>query len=116
MKKILVVDNHPVILEFMSKILSRAGYEVVTAQDGLSALDLMQTHTPDVMFIDLVMPNIDGKKLCQVYVPPEGALTIVRELGGKGFILAIDPPTLTEAEAEDFLRVLAAEGGFTWTQ
>lgn len=58
----------------------------------------------------------DGKKLCQVYVPPEGALTIVRELGGKGFILAIDPPTLTEAEAEDFLRVLAAEGGFTWTQ
>ena len=66
MKKILVVDNHPVILEFMSKILSRAGFEVVTAQDGLSALDLMQTHTPDVMFIDLVMPNIDGKKLCHI--------------------------------------------------
>lgn len=66
MKKILVVDNHPVILEFMSKILNRAGFEVVTAQDGLSALDLMQTHTPDVMFIDLVMPNIDGKKLCHI--------------------------------------------------
>lgn len=66
MKRILVVDNHPVILEFMSKVLNRAGFEVLTAQDGLSALDLMQTHTPDVMFIDLVMPNIDGKKLCHI--------------------------------------------------
>ena len=52
-------------------------------------------------------------KLCQVYVPPAGALTIVRELGGKGFILAIDPPNLTVAEAEEFLGALAQEGGFS---
>lgn len=56
----------------------------------------------------------DAGKLCQVYVPPEGALSIVRELGGKGFIFAIDSPNLTETDAEDFLRVLAKEGGFAW--
>lgn len=66
MKKILVVDNHPVILKFMTQLLSEAGHQVLTAQDGLSALDLLQTYTPDVMFIDLVMPNIDGKKLCRI--------------------------------------------------
>jgi len=66
MKKILVVDNHPVILKFMTQLLNDAGHEVLTAQDGLSALDLLQTYTPDVMFIDLVMPNIDGRRLCKI--------------------------------------------------
>lgn len=66
MKKILVVDNHPVILKFMRDLLNEAGHEVLTAEDGLSALDLLQSYTPDVIFVDLIMPNIDGKKLCKI--------------------------------------------------
>jgi PAS domain S-box-containing protein len=65
-KKIMVVDNHPVILRYLSDLLSREGHEVMTAVDGLCALDLLQTFTPGIIFIDLVMPNIDGKKLCQI--------------------------------------------------
>jgi PAS domain S-box-containing protein len=38
----------------------------MTAEDGLMALDIIQTYTPDIIFIDLIMPNIDGKKLCQI--------------------------------------------------
>ncbi|MBK8047253.1 MAG: hypothetical protein IPK16_09110 [Anaerolineales bacterium] len=49
----------------------------------------------------------DAGKLCQVYVTPEWAETIVRVLGGRGFVLAIEPPFLSRAEAEDFLRHLA---------
>ena len=41
MKKILVVDNDRLILEFMKDILSKEGYQVVTAEDGLSALDIL---------------------------------------------------------------------------
>ena len=65
-KKSLVVDNHPVMLEFMARFLNKQGYQVMTAEDGLMALDIIQTYTPDIIFIDLIMPNIDGKKLCQV--------------------------------------------------
>jgi two-component system cell cycle sensor histidine kinase/response regulator CckA len=65
-KKILVVDNHPVMLQFMESLLVKEGYRVVTAGDGLSALDILRTYIPDVIFVDLVMHNIDGKKLCQV--------------------------------------------------
>ena len=65
-KKILVVDNHPVMVTFMTQILSRKGYEVKTAQDGLEALHLLKDFIPDVAFIDLVMPNISGEKLCQI--------------------------------------------------
>ncbi|OEU49226.1 MAG: hypothetical protein BA861_11740 [Desulfobacterales bacterium S3730MH5] len=64
MKKILVVDNDRLMLEFMNDILSEEGHQIVTAEDGLSALDILETHTPDVIFVDLIMPNIDGKKLC----------------------------------------------------
>jgi two-component system cell cycle sensor histidine kinase/response regulator CckA len=66
MKKILVVDNSKIILEFMKDMLSKEGYEVLTAEDGLSALDILRTFIPDVIFIDLVMPNIRGEKLCRI--------------------------------------------------
>jgi len=65
-KKILVVDNHPIILEYMSKLLSKEGHEVRTSGDGLHALDILESYDPDIIFIDLIMPNIDGKKLCQI--------------------------------------------------
>ena len=66
MKKILVVDNDQFILEILKDLLSKEGHQVLTAQDGLSALDVLETVTPDIIFVDLVMPNIDGKKLCKI--------------------------------------------------
>jgi len=66
MKKILVVDNHPLMLEFMSKFLSEQGYQVLTAQDGLTAMEILKDFSPDIIFIDLIMPNISGEKLCRI--------------------------------------------------
>ncbi|MFO7555510.1 MAG: response regulator [Desulfobacterales bacterium] len=66
MKKILVVDNHPMMLKFMSNLLGKKGHQVLTAQDGLSALDILKTLIPDVIFVDLIMPNISGDKLCRI--------------------------------------------------
>jgi PAS domain S-box-containing protein len=65
MSKILVVDNDPFFLNFMEDLLSKAGHEVTTTRYGLSALDILRTHTPEVIFVDLVMPNLDGRKLCK---------------------------------------------------
>lgn len=65
-KKVLVVDNNPVMLRYMTDLLGKEGHEVMTAVDGLCALDILQAFAPDVIFIDLVMPNIDGKKLCRI--------------------------------------------------
>jgi len=65
-KKILVVDNHPVVLKFMTELLEKEGHQVRTADTGLEALDILRNFIPDVIFIDLIMPNIDGKKFCQI--------------------------------------------------
>jgi len=66
MKKILVVDDDKFMLEFMNDVLSEKGHEVVTAEGGLPAVDILKTYTPDIIFVDLVMPNIDGKQLCNI--------------------------------------------------
>jgi two-component system cell cycle sensor histidine kinase/response regulator CckA len=65
-KKILVVDNDPVILKFMNNLLEKDNHYVVTAENGLIALDILNTFTPDVIFIDLIMPHISGENLCQI--------------------------------------------------
>ncbi len=65
-RKILVVDNDPAILTFCSMLLGKHGYEVRTAADGLTALKTLDGYIPDVVFIDLIMPNISGDKLCSI--------------------------------------------------
>ncbi len=66
LKKILVVDNHPVMLKLLAQLLQKKGYQVLTAENGLSALDILRTETLDAIFTDLIMPNINGEKLCQM--------------------------------------------------
>ena len=66
MKKILVVDNDRGLLGLMSSFLEKKGYQVVTVESGINALDVLKTYTPDAIFIDLIMPNIDGKSLCRI--------------------------------------------------
>jgi len=50
----------------MTNLLGKEGHEVVTADDGISALDLITSFTPDIMFIDLILPRISGDLLCRI--------------------------------------------------
>jgi len=65
-KKILVVDDNRMMVSFMTKTLEKDGHEVFSAEDGLAALEMLTSLTPDIMFFDLVMPNIGGDKLCSI--------------------------------------------------
>ena len=66
MKKVLAVDNHPLILEFLKTLLTNENCQVKTAENGLEALDVLSQYHPDIIFIDLIMPNIDGETLCRI--------------------------------------------------
>jgi len=65
-KKVLVVDNNPVMLSFMNNLLVSRGYQVSTAEDGLAVLKILESEKPDVIITDLIMPNISGEKLCRM--------------------------------------------------
>lgn len=58
--RILVVDDQPANLRVVSSLLSRHGYEVQTAADGVEALAMLESRQPDLMLLDMLMPNMDG--------------------------------------------------------
>jgi len=62
-KKILIVDDEPDILESLSRILKRAGYDIVATSDGKEVLDLAIKHNPDLIILDIVLPNISGPQI-----------------------------------------------------
>lgn len=63
--KILVVDDEPHVLRAMSYALRRAGYEVVTAQNGEEALSKVHSEHPDLMILDVMMPGMGGLEVCR---------------------------------------------------
>lgn len=64
-RKILLVDDEVVLLETIAYNLEQAGYQVVTAVDGASALEAAQREKPDLVILDLMLPEIDGLEVCR---------------------------------------------------
>lgn len=66
MSVILVVEDSPTVSHTVKGILSRHGYTVNVAGDGLIALRALRTFEPDLMLLDIRLPHIDGFQLCRV--------------------------------------------------
>ena len=60
MIKILIADDESDVLAVMSKRIAREGYTVITASDGEEALEKIKKESPDVILLDLMMPEMDG--------------------------------------------------------
>lgn len=63
--KILVVDDVPENVRLLEAVLVSRGYEVVTANDGLAALERVQTAEPDLILLDVMMPGLDGWRVAE---------------------------------------------------
>src|SRR5438094_489922 len=66
MAKILVVDYERDGVELVELNRKSAGYEVVTAADGSEALKKARTHSPDLIVLDLMLPEVDGVEVCKI--------------------------------------------------
>jgi two-component system KDP operon response regulator KdpE len=63
--KILIADDDPQILRALKVTLRARGYDIVTADDGVEALNLAAAHRPDLVMLDLGMPQLDGVEVVQ---------------------------------------------------
>ena len=64
-ERILVVDDDPLIVRLVRMNLERAGYHVLTAVDGKEALEQVASELPDLIILDLMLPEIDGYEVCR---------------------------------------------------
>ena len=75
--KILVVDDDAAIRRLLVRTLDRAGYAVVEAGDARAALNSLAIDKPDLVLLDLGLPDRDGMELLPVLVKPPGPAVIV---------------------------------------
>ncbi|MGB5900966.1 MAG: response regulator [Geitlerinemataceae cyanobacterium] len=62
---ILLVDDNPTNLEVLSTIVTHSGFEIAVANDGKSAIELLEYIQPDLILLDVMMPEIDGFEVCR---------------------------------------------------
>ena len=64
-EKILIADDDPETLRLVSLMLQRQGYEIVTAANGNQALGMTRTELPDLIILDVMMPDLDGYEVAR---------------------------------------------------
>jgi len=76
--KILLVDDEPDILEIVSYNLTSEGYHVITAENGVEAIEKAKRHKPHLIILDVMMPEMDGIEACEhLRATPEVSDTII---------------------------------------
>jgi DNA-binding response OmpR family regulator len=101
-RKILVVDDEPVLVETIAYNLQQAGYQVTTAVDGASALEAARRETPDLVILDIMLPEMDGLEVCrQLRREQNTATTPIMMLTAKGD--EIDKVVGLEVGADDYV-------------
>ncbi len=66
MYKVLIVENNPTIIKLLSHFFQSEGCDIRLAEDGLLALRLLESFVPDILFTDIIMPEISGDVLCKI--------------------------------------------------
>jgi CheY-like chemotaxis protein len=105
--RLLIVDDEPSMREAVSELLAFKGYEVLTAQDGLDALDRLVQPLPDVIISDLIMPRMSGFEFLAVVRERFPHVPVIATSGG--FMGNEVPPRVL---ADAFLP----KGGYTADQ
>jgi DNA-binding response OmpR family regulator len=65
-KEILIVDDEPSIVVPIQFLMEQQGYNVIVAENGHDALDLIYKYNPDLVLLDIMLPGIDGYEVCEI--------------------------------------------------
>jgi OmpR family response regulator RpaB len=116
-QKILVIDDEASIRQIVETRLKLAGYEVITAADGVEALEQAATHQPDLIVLDIMMPKLDGFEVCRelrknmttpiIMLTAKGDITdriAALELGADDYVVKPFSPRELEARIKAVLR------------
>ena len=119
-KRILVVDDEVQLVEMVKIRLEASGYDVLCAYDGLDGLDKAKKDKPDLIILDLMLPKMDGYKVCGLLkndsryskIPimmftaraQEEDAALSRELGAEAYVVKPFEPKLLLAKIKELLE------------
>ena len=104
--RLLVVDDQPMNVKLLADVLTVKGYAVITAESGQRALDLMRSDKPDLVLLDVMMPEVDGFETCRRFKAdprlrhiPIVFITALSDLGSEveGLVESGEPSGLSDA-------------------
>jgi CheY-like chemotaxis protein len=75
-KKVLIIEDYPATVEMMSNILQSEGFEVLTAVDGPTGLAKARKEKPDLILLDVMMPEMSGFEVCEKLKADSGTANI----------------------------------------
>lgn len=101
--KVLVVDDDERIVDVLSAILARDGYQILSARQGRNALDIIAQEHPDVVVLDVILPDLDGIEVCRLIKqnPKTHFLPVILVTGWAARARQLDG---LESGADDFLN------------
>jgi len=101
-RRVMVVDDEPFILRSLVYVLKKEGYDVASAEDGNDALLQLRESRPEILFLDVMMPKMDGFELCRIIKSdPELREIYVILLTAKG--QAKDRESAAQAGADEYI-------------
>jgi CheY-like chemotaxis protein len=116
---ILLADDSSTVRTLVARELTKAGYNVLTAEDGVSAVQIAREHCPSVAVLDIVMPGLDGYAVCERFKamgPPWDHLPIIfltcvnskaLELLGNAYGAYLRKPVHTELLLDEIQKQIA---------
>jgi DNA-binding response OmpR family regulator len=101
-KKVLLVEDNSELLELLRLCFKAAGFAVATAPNGVAALELTRSQAPDVIVLDLMLPELDGLAVCDILRkdPATAAIPIIMLTGLSGQLSRLAG---LESGADDYL-------------
>jgi len=110
-KKILIVDDEPDIITFISAVLEENGYSSISAKDGIEGLVLLRQERPDLVLLDLMMPKKSGIAMFQeLRKDPDMSNTPVVVQTGISGVTGVDFRDFMYKQIEDEVAVIEGAG------
>ena len=85
MPQILLVEDQRAVQDIIRRALAREGYRVLTASDGLTALEILEQTSPDLIILDIYLPTLDGRQVVHEYRQRPGPHAPILIITGGGY-------------------------------
>lgn len=113
---ILIVDDEPLIRRSLQKAFEQRGHSVRVAADGLSGVKLWQEQSPDLVFLDVLMPGLSGPQVLQQVGPKSGAIIVLMSaFAGEFDVAAAQGLGATDFVAKPFSNIFELVDKYTST-